>query len=256
MYVKHRLFNFQSIFRTLAIIFVLNSHLDGFYPSTYFSSGGGLGNTMFFFISGFSILSRVNINNLKELFNLQTFIWIYQRLKRLYIPLWFYLSIFSLINFVIPNFIINFQITYNLRNLIFPTSYWFIGELVILYSLVPLISFLEKLKLMRFIYVVMLVIYFLVYFNILSNSNYLGLFVEHSSLKYIYYALVFFGSRNLSNIFFDNNLINSKKFNIRFLVILLILIISIIFFRINLSREIFFKFQFLYQFFTLLICLN
>ena len=150
--MKNRLFNFQSIFRTLAIIFVLNSHLDGFYPSTYFSSGGGLGNTMFFFISGFSLVPRVNINTIQELFGIKIFTWIYEKLKRLYMPVWFYLSFFSLINFIIPNFIINFQITYNFRNIIFPTSYLFIGELAILYALIPFISFLEKLKLKRFLF--------------------------------------------------------------------------------------------------------
>ena len=44
-----RAFSEQSIFRSIAIILILNSYLDGFWRSNFLALGGSLGNTMFFY---------------------------------------------------------------------------------------------------------------------------------------------------------------------------------------------------------------
>ena len=120
--MKDRAFNYQSIFRTLAIFFVLNSHLDGFYPSESFSSGGSLGNTMFFFISGLSLKNKFNITFINDLFRPDFLEQIIKRLKRIYLPIWFYLTFFLFVNLFIPKSFYSFDIELNLKNFYFNTG--------------------------------------------------------------------------------------------------------------------------------------
>ena len=51
--------NSQSVFRALAILLILNSHLDGFWGNKFAAGGGSAGNIMFFYISGLSLLPQV-----------------------------------------------------------------------------------------------------------------------------------------------------------------------------------------------------
>ena len=251
-----RKFNYQSIFRTIAIICILNSHLDGFWRSSYLASGGSLGNTMFFFISGFSLTNQLNISSIKNLFSFETIKWILARLKRLYYPFWFYIVLFSLINILFYFSKFKFNLSYNFSSLVFPTEYWFLGELVILYLLTPLESFLKKKKLKKLIYILLFSLYGIIYYlNLIKTENY-GLFVEFSSLRYIFYAIVYFSSRELSLLLKVKKETTNNNYIYKSILFFLVCIICIILFRINLQNNIVHKFQVLYQLLTLFICVS
>ncbi len=58
------------------MLLVFNSHLDRIYPIKEFATGGAIGNTIFFFISGYILLIGVS----KRSF----FDWYIDKAKRIY----------------------------------------------------------------------------------------------------------------------------------------------------------------------------
>lgn len=68
--------------RCLAILLVINSHMDIFYPIPQLASGGAIGNALFFMLSAYGI-------NLSERKKFQTFSeFMGKRITRVYIPVW------------------------------------------------------------------------------------------------------------------------------------------------------------------------
>jgi len=68
--------------RALAIILVINSHLDRYYPIPYIGTGGAIGNSIFFFLSAFGLhISQLNQSQyFRE--------WFGKRIGRIYPSLW------------------------------------------------------------------------------------------------------------------------------------------------------------------------
>jgi len=56
--------------RALAILLVINSHLDKYYRIPYIGMGGAIGNSMFFFLSAFGLYlsQQKQSQNFKEWF--------------------------------------------------------------------------------------------------------------------------------------------------------------------------------------------
>ena len=48
-------YNFIPYLKTLAVLLVINSHLDAYYPHSALATGGALGNALFFVVSGFCL---------------------------------------------------------------------------------------------------------------------------------------------------------------------------------------------------------
>ncbi len=71
---------FIDILRALAIIFVVNSHLDTIYPYSFLGTGGMFGDQLFFFISGYTLY--LSYQHKQRSF----FQWIGHRLLRVYEP--------------------------------------------------------------------------------------------------------------------------------------------------------------------------
>ena len=68
--------------RSLAILLVINSHMDILYPIPQFSTGGAIGNALFFMLSAYGI-------TLSEKKQSQTFCeYLGKRITRVYIPVW------------------------------------------------------------------------------------------------------------------------------------------------------------------------
>ena len=68
--------------RFIAIMLILNSHLDFYYPIRYIGTGGAIGNTIFFMLSSFGLL-------LSERARPQSFTpWYTKRIKRIYPSVW------------------------------------------------------------------------------------------------------------------------------------------------------------------------
>ena len=68
--------------RAVAILLVINSHLDRYYPMQHIGTGGAIGNSIFFFLSAFGLyLSQQKQSQyFKE--------WFTNRISRIYPSLW------------------------------------------------------------------------------------------------------------------------------------------------------------------------
>ena len=54
------MYQFIYFLKTVAALFITNSHFDKLYPVAALSIGGGIGNTIFFLISGFCLSSKIS----------------------------------------------------------------------------------------------------------------------------------------------------------------------------------------------------
>lgn len=112
---------FLNIMRALAVILVINSHIDSLYPIAALATGGIFGNSLFFFVSGYGLyLSK----NKTEPF----FIWIKRRLQRIYDPIF---VIFTLL--VLAGFYSITSFTDFLYLFVIPTRHWFLAAIILLY---------------------------------------------------------------------------------------------------------------------------
>lgn len=111
-----------TVMRAFAIFAISNSHLRELHRYSFLSTGGMLGNTVFFFISGFGITLALLAK--PEPFSS----WYQRRLFRIYEPLVLLTSLFLLIGY--RTITSGFDIV---RLYVFPVEYWFIPAIAILY---------------------------------------------------------------------------------------------------------------------------
>lgn len=79
--------------RILAILLIVNAHLEGLYPFSSLASGGTLGNSLFYFISGIGLTASFQRNPVTALQ------WGKKRITKVIIPLLIYIGIINLGNF-------------------------------------------------------------------------------------------------------------------------------------------------------------
>lgn len=115
--------SFIYYIKTVAVLLIINSHLDDLYPSSALSIGGSLGNTLFFIVSGYLLSNKVN-NGFGK--------WMLNRMFRIYPALW----IISGLLFVIGYLKIASPIDFAFRMLFPYYTYWFVAAILIIYALV------------------------------------------------------------------------------------------------------------------------
>lgn len=112
-----------TFLRFIAILLITNSHLDGLYPYAAMSTGGQLGNSFFFMLSGFGLVSSY----LKKGDSFGS--WLTRRLSRIYPSVFLVTLGAALITGAYPNWTSrNFA-----QHLIWPTEYWFVAAIVVFY---------------------------------------------------------------------------------------------------------------------------
>ena len=79
------MYQFIEALRALAVVFIVNSHLKGVYPSDSFSFGAGMGLALFYMISGYLLAGAAKREHLGK--------WYVRKVLRLYIPLWIYKTV-------------------------------------------------------------------------------------------------------------------------------------------------------------------
>jgi hypothetical protein len=172
-----------DVLRVLAILLITNSHLDALYPIPGLASGGALGNSLFFMLSGLGLSLS---NKASEYGNI--FKWIFYRLSRIYPPLWVVLFC-QVVFFHLKQPKNIFEYGYHI---FYPTDFWFISALVCFYVLTyPILRF----NMQRWVHCIILVLmipYFLIYFGVLDLHHFS---VESKGyFKWIfYYQVMLFG---------------------------------------------------------------
>lgn len=108
--------------RFIAILLITNSHFDHFYPIPELSTGGSLGNSIFFIISAMGLTMSLNRHKV-DFRN-----WITKRFFRIYPLVWIVTSFLLLIGFLQVNNAYDLYLYY-----IWPTPFWFFSAIMFLY---------------------------------------------------------------------------------------------------------------------------
>lgn len=180
--------------RFLAIILVINSHMDSLYPVPMFATGGAMGNSLFFMLSAFGLL-------LSENHRPQTFTQYYvKRLVRIYPVVWtnVLFLVLPITLFYYFTSTIDYQTmtqVYYLNNpltvigMIFYPPYWFLQALMFFYlvGFFFLKNYTNKKTVLAML--ILAIIYVVSYAQF---SNFSMLVIEQTiAFKLIFYAMVF-----------------------------------------------------------------
>jgi peptidoglycan/LPS O-acetylase OafA/YrhL len=121
--------NKDAVIRALAVLLVLNSHLDPFYANKMLSGGGALANALFFFLSG--VAANASSASAAGLGIWDSLKMAALRVPRIYAPAWVVGVLLTLFH------IYQFEDAKDFFNaVIWPTRYWFLYALVLFYPVV------------------------------------------------------------------------------------------------------------------------
>jgi peptidoglycan/LPS O-acetylase OafA/YrhL len=217
--------NDTAYLRTFAILVIINSHLDVIYGNSLYASGGAIGNTLFFLLSGYGLKYSIEKNKIKYIG------WIRKRLKGIYPAIWvfnFFLafySVFSTVNFEgWGSFLISFIYT----------KYWFINAIILFFIFgYPFLRITSVKKLIKWL-LALFFIYLLVYSLLFNISD--SYIIEQLPYKIAFYFLTF-----LSGIlvFHFKERLNGKKYFV--LLVTLSFLILYLFIKIFLRDSILFR---------------
>ena len=112
--------------RFLAILLVLNSHLDAYYPIPYVGTGGSIGNSLFFMLSSFGLFlsEKENPNSLPGYYE--------KRILRIFPSVWIVIVLLLLPIQVYTSKIGGYNLLSFLGNFFYP-PFWFVQALMCFY---------------------------------------------------------------------------------------------------------------------------
>jgi peptidoglycan/LPS O-acetylase OafA/YrhL len=113
------------LLRTIAIFLITNSHLDLFYPVKALGTGGSLGNSLFFMLSGLGLALSWKKREKADFWS-----WYLRRIARVYLPV---ITFVFLYPFLMAKGWATWTLDDYLKNFIFAEDYWFIFALLVFY---------------------------------------------------------------------------------------------------------------------------
>jgi peptidoglycan/LPS O-acetylase OafA/YrhL len=173
--------NDTNFLRFVAILLIINSHLDSYYPIPYFATGGSMGNSLFFVLSSFGLL-------LSERNNPRLFTdWYTQRIKRIYPTVWIVLIILTFPFKLYMNALDIKNILVFLGNFFYP-PFWFLQILMLYYFLIFFI--IKKFSIRKIYYCLfaLSVLYAFIYINYLDLTKWS---IEDDPFQYMFYLMIF-----------------------------------------------------------------
>ncbi len=123
-----------TIPRALAVLLVMNSHLERFYPFSFLADGGMIGLALFFAASGFGVTASDRIRT--EPFP----VWMWRRIRRLYPAVIVTVLLFGLVvgghwkDWSVADFVAHF---------IYPTKYHYIAKIIPFYVVLFVLARLQ-----------------------------------------------------------------------------------------------------------------
>jgi len=116
-----------DVLKCFATIFITISHLDAFVPDPRFASGGAIGNSLFFLISGYGIqLSIDKIGTAGVDFRS----YLYRRLERIYPSTWILVVVGIVFSIEVIDSFSDF-----IKIFVWPTPFWFVSAISLFYVL-------------------------------------------------------------------------------------------------------------------------
>lgn len=110
--------------RFLAIVLIVNSHLDSLYPFAEIATGGAIGNSLFFMLSGYGLMLS------EQRATRSFFRWYMRRIVRIYPTLFLVVMID---NFILENAFYDWGAMDYIKSFVWPTPNWFISAIMLFY---------------------------------------------------------------------------------------------------------------------------
>ena len=226
--------NGTILLRALAILLIIHSHSDAFYPISQLATGGAIGNTIFFILSSFGLY-------FSEQRNPRPFLeWLTHRFTRIYPAVWIVLLTMQIPTLFLSGEFI-FDQTLDYIGLFFYPRWWFLRALLIFY---PITFFILRGYSNRKLLVASAIglgIYIFSYVNYLDLSIFI---VEEPPFKVIFYFQIF-----LFGIVIARYNERIKVRPIRDFMILLFSVSLLYFHKYLLSKDLHLSYQFVQQIF-------
>ena len=217
--------------RAIGIILILNSHLDRFYPIPYLGTGGALGNSIFFFLSGFGVF-------LSQKKNSRAFLeWFAGRLKRIYPSLWIVLLLVKMPLMIIAGKLYASTII-DFIGYFFNPPYWFLMMLLVYYIFSFRLLTANYRKTLG-VFVMLIPLYIGCYVTWVDLSRWS---IEKSPFDLIHYLMIFIFGIFLANK--SEKIVYSGSHNF----IILLLFISVLYFhKYLMTKGLYFEYQIIQQ---------
>lgn len=165
---------FIDALRALAVLLILNSHMDKIYPIQALATGGALGNSLFFICSGYCIRGKDKTGG-----------WIFWKLARLYVPA------------VIVTFLFyRDSQAHPFSKYVWPTCFWFVGAMVLFYIAYDILERLHLFEHYKLFLAIGIIIYAGYYILLLDTGVWVieapGITSIEGCFKLIYYFMIMF----------------------------------------------------------------
>lgn len=185
-----------DLLRFFAIILVINSHMDLFYPLAIMGTGGAIGNSLFFMLSSFGLL-------LSEQNKPQRFVdYLAKRVKRIYpvywlvmvllmlpVGLYYYFYSPTVFDIVASSFRFSGPLEFGTNLFYPPSAFWFLQALMIYY--VFGFFFIRQFTIARLLIgVVLLATLYVVLYARIPDFSVLAI-EQTMHFKLVFYAMVF-----------------------------------------------------------------
>jgi peptidoglycan/LPS O-acetylase OafA/YrhL len=174
--------NSTNFLRVLAIVLVINSHMDSLYPPqvAFLATGGMMGNALFFMLSACGLL--VSMRARPRAFGE----WYARRIIRIYPPVWLTVVLLS---FPIGIYVGSIRLDNILEEMskFFYPPFWFLQALLIYYAIIFFIIRDFSYKRLALVSIPTVTIYVLYYIFLLDLAKWS---IEQTPFKLIYYFLV------------------------------------------------------------------
>ncbi len=197
-----------SFIKFLAIVLITNSHLHGLYPFPQLATGGAIGNSLFFMISGYGLVKS-------ETRQQRPFIeWYRRRFARIYPSLIITVAIY---NMWLDRGWQKWALADYVSNFIWPTPAWFVSAIMLFYLVFFMIMKIGRPAFYILGILFLYVPYFYYYFSFIDFSRYS---IEGPGyFKWIFYLQVmFFGGYLASK---DKEIKAGKIIHFAYLIFLL-----------------------------------
>jgi peptidoglycan/LPS O-acetylase OafA/YrhL len=174
--------NDTYLLRFAAIVLIINSHLEGYYPWSYMATGGSMGVALFFALSSFGLF-------ISERNNPRPFTqWYTNRIKRIYPAIWIILVLLTLPYKLYMN-ALNTDNLLDYFGYFFYPPFWFLQVLMIYYLFIFPILKRYRPDLFYGLIMILCVLYAFVYMNELDLSQWS---IEGNMfLKLVFYFMIF-----------------------------------------------------------------
>ena len=183
--------NDTNFLRALAIILIINSHMDLFYPVKDLATGGMIGNSIFFMLSSIGLYLSWQ-KNPQYNFN----VWFLRRIRRIYPSVWITIIAISLpILICTDKFIVSNILQY--VGMFFYPPFWFLQALLIYYFIIYFVLKNYSRKVLIILFITVIIFYFICYIYFLELAVFS---IEKMPFRIIFYFLVFLWGLYLGSI--------------------------------------------------------